>query len=188
MAKTYSEISNELKDWIEQQPVFFVASAPLQADGHINISPRGLDTLRVLNQNEVIILDLTGSGNETAAHLHDNGRLTIMFCAFSGAPRILRLYGQGRVILPTDLDWTNYHGLFDSSLSGVRQIFHLQIQRVQTSCGFGVPVMTFKKQRLQLTKWADKKGEQGLIEYRAKNNAKSIDGLATPTTIKPESD
>jgi hypothetical protein len=183
MARTYSEINNELKNWIEMQPMFFVASAPLQADGHINISPRGLDTLRVLNQHEVIILDLTGSGNETAAHLHDNGRLTIMFCAFSSEPRILRLYGQGRVVLPTHLDWTNYHRLFDPSLSGVRQIFHLQIQRVQTSCGFGVPLMTFKKQRQQLIKWADKKGDQGLVEYRAKHNVTSIDGLPAPKDL-----
>jgi hypothetical protein len=180
MARTYPEINTELKTWIEQQPMFFIASAPLQVDGHINISPRGLDTLRVLNQHEVIILDLTGSGNETAAHLDENGRLTIMFCAFSGEPRILRLYGQGRVILPADNDWNSYHDLFDTSMPGVRQIFHLQVERVQTSCGFGVPLLVYKKQRQQLTKWADKKGSNGLAEYRTKHNAKSIDGLAAP--------
>lgn len=180
MAKVHPHIHAELKSWIEQQPVYFLASAPLESDGHINLSPRGLDSLRVTGENEVVILDLTGSGNETAAHLQQNGRLTVMFCAFSGEPRILRLYGHGEVILPDEGDWSRYHQLFTETLPGVRQIFKLNVERVQSSCGFGVPLMQLQSQRDLLTKWARKKGEQGLKDYRREKNATSIDGLPTP--------
>ena len=180
MAKTHSHISAEIKSWIEQQPLFFVASAPLATDGHINVSPRGLDSLRVLGAQEVITLDLTGSGNETAAHLAQNGRMTIMFCAFLGDPRILRLYGKGKVITPGDADWQSYRRHFPTDIPGVRQIFHLSITRVQTSCGFGVPLMDLVGQRDLLPAWAAKKGIEGIHEYQKEKNSLSIDGLEPP--------
>lgn len=180
MAQTHPIISPELKDWIAQQPLFFLASAPLQGDGHINLSPRGLDSLRVLGDAEVIVLDLTGSGNETAAHLQQNGRLTIMLCAFTGKPRILRLYGKGTVIQPGAEQWAKYRALFAEQIPGVRQIFHLQVSRIQTSCGFGVPLMGYVGQRDLLTDWAEKKGPQGIIDYQRHKNTCSIDGLPAP--------
>lgn len=180
MAKTWPNINNELKAWIEKQPVYFLASAPLQGDGHINLSPRGLDSLRIINEREVIMLDLTGSGNETAAHLHENGRLTIMLCAFEGEPRILRLFGHGTVIRDSHETWQTYRSKFARELPGVRQIFHCQVNRVQTSCGFGVPLMAFQKQRDLLTNWANKKSDQAILEYQLNNNATSIDGLPAP--------
>ena len=173
-------MTDQLKDWIEQQPMYFLASAPLEAEGPINLSPRGLDSLRVTADNQVVILDLTGSGNETAAHLQQNGRLTVMFCAFEGEPRILRLYGQAKVIQPGHPDWPENRRLFTENLPGVRQIFRLAISRVQTSCGFGVPLMQFQSQRDQLINWAKKKGEQGIQEYQQTKNRRSIDGLAAP--------
>lgn len=180
MPKTYPGLSAELKHWIAQQPMFFLASAPLQGDGHINLSPRGLDSLRLLNEHELVILDLTGSGNETAAHLQENGRLTVMLCAFRGDPKILRLYGQGRVIRPQQPGWGDYRKLFSPAVPGVRQLFHLQIERIQTSCGFGVPLMEFVAQRDMLLKWAQKKGPEGIDTYQHKKNATSIDGLPAP--------
>jgi len=179
MAKLHPTISTELKDWIEKQPMYFLASAPLEAESHINLSPRGLDSFRVTGENEVVILDLTGSGNETAAHLLQNGRLTVMFCAFENEPRILRLFGHGTVIQDGALSWAKYRALFDESIPGVRQIFRLTVNRIQTSCGFGVPLMQLQAQRDLLPKWAIKKGQHGLLEYRLKKNSKSIDGLPT---------
>lgn len=180
MAKTYPVLTAELKHWIAQQPMFFLASAPLQTDGHINLSPRGLDSLRITDDNELVILDLTGSGNETAAHLLENGRLTVMLCAFSGDPKILRLYGRARVIRPDDANWPDCHNLFDARLPGVRQIFQMRIDRIQTSCGFGVPLMEFVAQRDMLLEWARKKGEDGIQKYQHEKNARSIDGLPAP--------
>lgn len=180
MAKTHPKISQDFKDWIEKQPMYFLASAPLEAESHINLSPRGLDSFRITGDNEVVILDLVGSGNETAAHLQQNGRLTVMFCAFENEPRILRLFGKGDVIRPEDQNWTQYRSLFDETLPGVRQIFKLAVSRVQTSCGFGVPLMQFQSQREQLPHWASKKGEHKLRDYQKKKNAVSIDGLPAP--------
>jgi len=180
MAKVHPNITDTLAAWIKQQPVFFTASAPLGEEGHINLSPRGLDSFRVLNENEVIILDLTGSGNETAAHLAQNGRLTIMFCAFADAPQILRLFGEGRVIRPGEDDWLEYREQFAVDIPGVRQIFHLQVRRIQTSCGFGVPLMQLQEQRDLLPKWATNRGEERLQKYQQEKNATSIDGLPAP--------
>lgn len=188
MAKTYTGLTPELRQWVAQQPMYFLASAPLQADGHINLSPRGLDSLRMTSDNDLVILDLTGSGNETAAHLHENGRLTVMLCAFSGNPKILRLYGHGRVIRPDDSDWENYRKLFATDLPGVRQLFHVHIQRIQTSCGFGVPLMDFVTQRETLLEWAHKKGPDGIEKYQHDKNAHSIDGLPAPGLTQEESE
>ena len=180
MAKVHPEIDPELKSWIEKQPVYFLASAPLEKDGHVNVSPRGLDSLRVTGKNEVIMLDMTGSGNESASHIHQNGRLTVMFCAFEGEPRILRLYGKARVIGESDPEWLQLRELFAMQSPGVRQIFHLKVTRVQTSCGFGVPLMNFVEQRDLLPDWAEKRGHEGLVEYRHRKNRQSIDGLPAP--------
>ena len=188
MAKTYPALTAELKHWMTQQPVFFLASAPLQADGHVNLSPRGLDSLRITGDNEVAILDLTGSGNETAAHLHENGRLTVMLCAFSGKPKILRLYGQGQVIQAGDATWNDYRQLFATNLPGVRQIFVLRIARIQTSCGFGVPLMDFVSQRETLLDWARNKGPDGIEQYQHEKNAHSIDGLPAPGVTPDKSE
>ncbi len=182
--KVYDSISPELADWIQAQPMFFNATAPLTDTGHINLSPRGLDTLRILDSNQVVVLDLTGSGNETAAHLTENGRITVMLCAFSGAPRIVRLFGTGEVILPDHQDWPALRSLFAPELPGVRQLFRIQVNRVQTSCGFGVPQMELISQRKELIQWANKKGAEGIRQYRARNNRISIDGLPSSPTVK----
>ena len=176
MAKFYSEINEELRKFIEEQKIFFTATAPSQ--GRINLSPKGIDTFRYINNQTVAYLDLTGSGNETAAHLQENGRLTIMFCSFSEKPLILRLYGQGKVIHSRNQEWQEFYSFFNS-LPGERQIIVLQVESVQTSCGFGVPMYEFKKQREDLLEWADKKGEEGIREYWQDKNLTSIDGLPT---------
>ncbi len=176
MAKFFSELDDALIKFIRKQKIFFTASAP--ADGRINLSPKGMDTFRCLDTKTVAYLDLTGSGNETAAHIAENGRLTIMFCSFSNQPLILRLYGQGKVVQKTDEDWELLHKHFDS-LTGERQIIILNIESAQTSCGYAVPVFELKEERQKLIEWAENKGEEGLREYRQTKNRASIDGLPT---------
>ncbi|UCE88240.1 MAG: pyridoxamine 5'-phosphate oxidase family protein [Pseudomonadota bacterium] len=178
MNKPHPGITPELAEWIEQQPVCFVATAPLAGDGHINLSPRGLDSIRIVEPHQVAILDLTGSGNETAAHLQENGRITVMFCAFAGKPRILRLYGTGEVVLPDRSAWPELRSRFAADTAGVRQIFRVTVTRVATSCGFGVPLLEYVADRDELPNWAARKGPEGLAEYRDKNNRVSLDGLA----------
>ena len=180
MAKVHPEIRDEFAAWIAEQPMFFVATAPLDPKGHVNVSPRGLDTFRVLGPNEVAYLDLTGSGNESAAHLAENGRMTIMFCAFSGEPRILRLYGEGEVVLPGDEDWNGLRAHFGPELPGERQIVRVLVTRIQTSCGYGVPLMDLVDQRERLEQWARDKGEAKIRAYWEEKNTKSIDGLPAP--------
>lgn len=177
--KVLPSITPELAEWIHQQPMFFNATAPLGSQAHVNLSPRGLDGLQVIDPNQVAILDLTGSGNETAAHLLENGRITIMLCAFSGPPMILRLYGEGEVVLPGDEEWDELRSLFPQNPPGIRQIFRVLVTRVQTSCGEGVPLMDFVGQREQLLNWASDKGEQGIKAYQKEKNSHSIDGLAS---------
>lgn len=178
MAKTHPSITVELQAFAETQPLFFVATAPLGTSGHVNLSPKGLDTFRVLGPERVAYLDLTGSGNETAAHLAENGRITFLFCAFSGAPKILRLYGHGRTVLPSDKEWSDLAAHFPE-LPGIRQIVVADLDRVQTSCGFGVPVLQYVDQRPTLPRWAESKGDD-LRAYRREKNAHSIDGLPAP--------
>lgn len=175
--KVYPGITTELAMWITQQALFFNATAPLSGQAHVNLSPRGLDSLRVIDPNQVAILDFTGSGNETAAHLLENGRITIMFCAFTGPAMILRLYGEGEVILPGDDDWPELRALFTPELPGVRQIFRILVTRVQTSCGEGVPLMDYVGQREELMNWAREKGPDGIKQYQKEKNSRSIDGL-----------
>jgi Pyridoxamine 5'-phosphate oxidase len=179
MAKLYDQITDHLAEFIQAQPLFFVATAPLAADGHVNLSPKGLDCLRILSPTQVAYLDLTGSGNETSAHLRENGRVTLMFCAFSGPPNILRLYGRGRTILPDTAEWDALRPLFPE-YPGARQIIAADIARVQTSCGFAVPRMDYVEQRDTLLRWASAKGEDGVKDYHRENNLSSIDGLPAP--------
>lgn len=178
MGKVLPQITDELRTFIESQPMFFVATAPLSAEGRVNVSPKGLDTFAVLSPSRVAYLDLTGSGNETAAHLLENGRITFMFTSFAGAPRILRLYGMGLVVLPDDDEWSELR-LHFGAVPGARQIIVADVDRVQTSCGFGVPLMEHRGSRDTLMRWAEAKGDAGLIAYRAQKNVVSIDGLPT---------
>lgn len=176
MGKMFDSLLPEHEAFIHRQHLFFVGSAPLSAEGHVNLSPKGYDALRILSPNEVAYLDLTGSGNETAAHLMENGRITIMFAAFEGQPLILRLYGKGRVSLPGSEEWDRLEGLFPK-LNGARQIILVSVYGVQTSCGFGVPLFSYEGDRETLIKWADNKGDTGLADYRRQKNAVSLDGL-----------
>lgn len=176
MAKFYSEIPPKLQAFISEQKIFFTATAP--SHGRINLSPKGIDTFRCIDSGTVAYLDLTGSGNETAAHLNENGRMTVMFCSFSESPLILRLYGRGRVIHPRDEEWEQFYSLF-KKLPGERQIIVLDVDSVQTSCGFGVPLYEFQGERETLLDWAENKGERGIITYWQAKNLQSIDGLPT---------
>lgn len=176
MAKFYDKITNRIKNFIETQKVFFVATAP--KSGRINLSPKGMDSFRVLNQNRVAWLSVTGSGNETSAHLLDDNRISIMFCAFESAPNILRLYGKASEILPEDPEWDNLISKFPS-LYGTRQIFDVTIESVQTSCGMSIPFYEYQGERNELLDWADEKGQGGIKQYWVDKNQTSIDGLNT---------
>jgi hypothetical protein len=176
MAKFYSDISPELQSFISEQKIFFTATAPQK--GRINLSPKGIDTFRCIDNQTVAYLDLTGSGNETSAHLQEDSRMTIMFCSFSEKPLILRLYGQGKVIRPRDTEWQSYYSLFNP-VPGNRQIILLNVESLQTSCGYAVPIYELQEERQTLVEWAKKKGEQGLYEYWQAKNITSIDGQQT---------
>ncbi len=181
--KLYDNITQELREWIEKQHIIFVATAPLSAEGHVNLSPKGHDCLRITDDHTVLYLDMTGSGNETSAHIAENGRVTFMWCGFEGSPRILRLYGRGEVILPKDEQrWKEVTSCFDTSamLPGTRQIIVNHVHRVQTSCGFAVPYMDFKEDREALKKVSIAHGDAGLHKYRRVKNRRSIDNLRTP--------
>jgi hypothetical protein len=176
MGKQYDAIPEQLKDFIQKQKIFFVATAG--SEGRVNLSPKGLDSLRIIDEYTVRWLNLTGSGNETAAHVLENQRMTIMFCAFEGSPMILRLYGNASMVQPGDKNWACYSEDFPK-LPGARQIFTLNIDLVQTSCGMGVPFFDYKEEREQLKQWAEKKGEQGIQQYWKERNAESLDGKPT---------
>jgi Pyridoxamine 5'-phosphate oxidase len=176
MAKFYLRLDAQLCEFIGQQQLFFTATAPL--DGRINLSPKGIDTFRCLDFDRVAYLDLTGSGNETAAHLHQNGRMTIMFCSFTDKPLILRLYGTGSVVRPDTVQWANLIDRF-TDLPGKRQLILLQLESVQTSCGYGVPIYELPTERSTLIDWAVNKGREGVQAYQLQKNQTSIDGLST---------
>ena len=175
MADFYDSITDELRAFIEAQHLFFVATAPLSGDGHINLSPKGLDSFRVLDPNRVAYLDMTGSGNETSAHLLQNGRITFMFCAFEGAARILRLYGRGETILPGSSGWDALAPHF-TIYTGARQIILAHIDQAQTSCGYAVPLYDFKAQRETLTKYWEQRDAHA---YQQEHNLRSLDDLPT---------
>ncbi|MCM5663744.1 pyridoxamine 5'-phosphate oxidase family protein [Galbibacter mesophilus] len=176
MGKKMTKISSRIKTFIEAQKVFFVGTAA--AEGRINVSPKGTDSFRVIDENKIVWLNLTGSGNETAAHLLKNNRMTIMFCAFEGNPLILRLYGNASIYHPRDDEFQKYESLFPPNI-GTRQIIEMEVDLVQTSCGFGVPLMDFKEERSTLTTWAEEKGKEGIEDYWKAKNTESLDGFET---------
>lgn len=176
MGQLYSEITPEIAKWVAAQKVFFVASAPLAGSGHVNCSPKGLDTLRITGPTTVAYLDLTGSGSETIAHLRENGRIVLMFCAFEGPPKIVRFHGRGEVIAPTSPKWNANRALFPDQ-PGDRSIIVVNISRVSDSCGYGVPKLAFVEERDTIARWVQKRGEGNLPAYRRQKNARSIDGL-----------
>ena len=176
MARILPKINSSLKEFIEAQQMFFVATADV--DGRINLSPKGLDSLKVLSPNQLIWLNLTGSGNETAAHLLALNRMTIMFCSYEGNPLILRLYGKARTIHPGEEGWDDLYKHFPK-MPGARQIFDMTVETVQTSCGYAVPLMDFKEERSILKSWAEKQGKDKIRTYWKDKNARSLDGLDT---------
>lgn len=176
MANFFDSLSPKLIEFIDQQPIFFVATAP--ADGRINLSPKGMDSFRVVNPQQIVWVNLTGSGNETAAHLLADPRMTIMFCAFEGKPLILRLYGQARAYHERDPEYQAHIERFATD-AGARQIIVMEVESVQTSCGYAVPLMEFKEERTILSQWATKKGREGIKEYWKEKNQVSIDGQPT---------
>ncbi len=178
MALVHDEITDKLQAFIAKQHIFFVSTAPLSGEGYVNLSPKGLDCFRVLSPHRVAYMDLIGSGNETSAHLQENGRITFMFCAFDGPPNILRLYGKGYTVLPGHPEWQELSRHF-TIYPSTRQLIVADITRVQTSCGFGVPLYEYRGEREQHFKWADQKGHAGLAAYQQEKNLCSIDGLPT---------
>lgn len=176
MATVHPSIDDALARWILQQHVFFVSTAPLDAGGLINCSPKGLDSLAILDPNSVAYLDMTGSGAETIANLKENGRIVIMFCAFDGPAQIVRLHGQGHVIEPHHPDFEHLRSHLPD-LPGVRSIIRVDVSRVSDSCGYGVPKYEYQEQRPTLVKWAAGKGPEGIAAYQAKNNRISLNGL-----------
>jgi hypothetical protein len=177
MGKVYNEIGDALDAFIRRQRVFFVATAPLAADGHVNCSPKGLDTFAVLDPHTVAYLDLTGSGVETIAHLRENGRIVLMFSALDGPPKIVRLHGRGRVVAPHDADFAALRARFPAHHEGLRSVIVVDVERVSDSCGYGVPEYAYVGERTQLPAWTQRKGPEGVARYRAEKNAESIDGL-----------
>jgi hypothetical protein len=176
MSKQHPNIDSDLSSWISQQHMFFVSTAPLSPDGHVNCSPKGGDAFRVLGPLEVAYQDYTGSGAETIAHLRENGRVVVMFCAFDGPPKIVRLHGKGTVVTETDPRFEKLAGHFPANV-GTRSIIHISVSRVMDSCGYSVPCYDFREHRDTLDRWACGKGAKGLAEYRSTKNEKSIDGL-----------
>src|SRR5688500_6900300 len=176
MAEAHDGLSAKLRRRIDEQHLFFVATAPLGLEGHVNLSPKGMDTFRVIDDHAVAYLDLTGSGAETIAHLRQNGRITIMFCAFDGKPEIIRLYGRGRVLIPGDGDFEDLRPSFPD-LPGVRSIIAVDVERVSSSCGYAVPLYEYMGDRSRLSEWAEARGPDGSAAYQASKNAESIDGL-----------
>ena len=176
MGKNYSEIEDQIAKFIHEQHVFFVATAPLSSDGHVNLSPKGLDTFRILGTKTVAYLDVIGSGVETIAHLKENGRIVLMFCAFQGPSNIVRIYGRGRAVEPQVAEFPEIAAKFPKYQS-TRSIIVVDVRRISDSCGYGVPLMKYEGERSQLHLWAEKKGPEGLKTYRQQKNRQSIDGL-----------
>jgi hypothetical protein len=176
MGKIRSEIDDEARRFIEAQHVFFVASAPLDTAGHVNLSPKGLDTFHILGPTTVAYVDFTGSGVETIAHLKENGRIVLMFCAFQGPPDVFRLYGHGRVVEPHQAEFAALAESFPDH-ENARSIVVVELTRVTDSCGYGVPLFKYEGERTQLHAWARHRGPEGLRAYREEKNRRSIDGL-----------
>jgi hypothetical protein len=182
MARFYPALEDKHRDFIAAQRIFFTASGT--ADSRLNLSPKGMDSLRVIDDKHVAYLDLTGSGNETAAHLKHDGRMTMMWCSFDADPLILRVYGRGRAVRQQDAEWGDLRRHF-APLPGERQLIVLDIESVQTSCGYAVPLYTYAGERDTLARWAEKKGAPGLLDYWREKNQVSIDGLTTGLLENP---
>ncbi len=176
MAKFYTELGEKLQEFVAEQKIFFVGTAALE--GRVNVSPKGMDSLKILNTKQLIWLNLTGSGNETAAHVLEESRMTLMFCSFEGKPWILRVYGRARAVHPRDEEWAEWINMFPE-YPGSRQIFLLDIDSAQTSCGFAVPNYQYQEDRGDLVKWTEKIGDEGVKNYWKENNQTSIDGKPT---------
>jgi hypothetical protein len=176
MAKVFSSIDERLEKFIRSQHMFFVATAPSGSGGHVNLSPKGLDTLRIIDPQTVAYLDLTGSGVETIAHVRQNGRITLMFCAFDGAPKIVRLQGRGEVVERGATEFAELIGLFPH-FEGTRSVIRIRLDRIADSCGYGVPLYRHEGARPQLLEWADRKGADGVLDYQREHNTESIDGI-----------
>jgi hypothetical protein len=176
MGKVFDGIDEKLAAWIAAQRMFFVGTAPRGDDGHVNLSPKGLDSFAILGPRSVAYLDLVGSGAETLAHLRENGRITFMFCAFEGLPRIVRLYGRGEALEPGDAGWDALAAHFPAHAS-TRSIIRAELSRIADSCGYGVPLYQYKSERSQLGEWAERKGPEGLRAYQLERNRESLDGL-----------
>lgn len=181
MGKQFLELTDQHIEFIEQQKLFFVGTAT--AHSKVNVSPKGMDSLRVLDRHTVAWLNVTGSGNETAAHVQIQPRMTIMFAAFAGSPMILRLYGTAKVVHRNDADWQKYYALFQPNV-GARQVFVVTLELVQTSCGMAVPFYEYVGEREQLNQWATQKGDAGLSVYWQHKNQTSLDGLPTHIVAK----
>jgi hypothetical protein len=177
MGKVYDQITPQIAAWIKRQKMFFVATASLSADTHVNCSPKGLNTFHILSDREVCYFDFTGSGAETIAHLRENGRIVLMFCAFDGPPKIVRLHGQGKIVTPGDTRWSELAQHFNQT-EKPRCFIKVDVTRISDSCGFGVPLMTFEAERDSIAQWAKGKSDTDLADYRRLKNAQSIDGLA----------
>jgi hypothetical protein len=175
MGKVFEGIDEKLAAWIAAQHMFFVATAPREG-GHVNLSPKGLDSFAILEPKRVAYVDLVGSGAETIAHLRENGRITFMFCAFEGLPRIVRLHGRGETIEPGDPDFAALAAHFPTYPS-TRAIIRAELSRIADSCGYGVPLYQFKGERSQIGEWAERKGPEGLRAYQRERNRESLDGL-----------
>jgi len=178
MGKVTTVLDDSLMAFLAAQKMFFVASAPGGSDGHVNCSPKGLDSFRVLDPATVAYLDFVGSGVETIAHLRQNGRICVMFCAFDGPPKIVRLHGRGSVVEPTDVGFAGMISRFEPRpRAAVRSIVRVEVARVAESCGFGVPLYRHEGDREQMTAWCEKKGEKGVLDYQREKNVRSLDGL-----------
>ena len=176
MGKIYESIDEKLKDWLSAQKIFFVATAPLSREGHVNCSPKDGDSFRVIDARTVVYLDLTGSGVETIAHVKENERIVLMFCAFVGAPKIVRLHGHGEIIEPKHDEFEQLRAILPFKI-GIRSFVKVHLTRISDSCGYGVPLYEFRGHRSQLDDWVEHKGEESLVQYRLKFNSQSVDQL-----------
>jgi len=184
MAKPLDHIDDRSAAFIAAQKIYFVGTAPRADDGLVNLSPKGLDSLRVLDARTVAYLDYGGSGIETAAHIRENGRIALMFCAMEGPPRILRIHGHGEVVEAPDARFPELRAKFPAGPRG-RAIVLIHVQRAADSCGFGVPLYEYKGERSQLCDWVEKKGEEGIAQYQREKNARSLDGLPGLRWVTP---
>lgn len=178
MGQIFTHIDDRIQDWIAKQKMFFVATAPLAQDGSVNVSPKGLDTLRVVDEHTLAYLDFGGSGIETVAHIRENGRIVIMMCAFEGQPKIFRFHGTGRAIFPGQSGYAGLAAHFDLSQVGVRSIVKVAVTRIADSCGYGVPYYSYEGQRKTASEHAHKRGEDAIRNYLKDKNRDSIDGMA----------